>query len=197
MQIRNYEWVETTMISKGGEEKSRDQKSCYYGVDGVLQKVPVSHTAAESGGAPGILIPGKLINKAGKRKKEEIVEYMKNAAALIQSYIPPDPNRIQQSVNAGKMTMQPMPSSHQVRLTFGDYQKPGDTLSVDIETPTNRLVGMGLTSYLDSPEDAVTLQVTMGLMADGTIHADRTVLTAPAKDITVTIENTGYRKNAP
>src|SRR5882762_5315710 len=44
--IRQYEWIETTVISLKGEEKSRQQKQCYYGADGVLQKVMVSASPA-------------------------------------------------------------------------------------------------------------------------------------------------------
>src|SRR5947209_7216919 len=40
--LRNYEWIETTVTSLKGEEKSRVVKRCYYGADGALQKVPVS-----------------------------------------------------------------------------------------------------------------------------------------------------------
>jgi len=40
--IRQYEWIETTVISVKGEEKSRQQKQCYYGAEGSLQKVEVS-----------------------------------------------------------------------------------------------------------------------------------------------------------
>ena len=36
--IRQYQWIETTVISLKGEEKSRKQKQCYYGADGVSTK---------------------------------------------------------------------------------------------------------------------------------------------------------------
>src|ERR1700719_15335 len=44
--LRQYEWIETTVISLKGEEKVRQQKQCYYGADGVLQKVPVDSSPA-------------------------------------------------------------------------------------------------------------------------------------------------------
>ena len=50
-QLRSYEWVETTVsLGQGREEKSRKQNTCYYGVDGTLQKVPAAESAADSGG---------------------------------------------------------------------------------------------------------------------------------------------------
>lgn len=189
-QLRNYEWVETTVISKGGEEKSRKQNTCYYGVDGKLQKVPAAAAAADSGGG------GRLKQRIVARKKEEIADYMKSAAELVHAYVPPDSNRIQQSVNAGKMSMSPQDGGRRVQLVFKDYLKAGDSLSVDIETATNRLLGMNIASYLDdSTADAIQLNVAMSVLPDGTIYTAKSSLAAPAKDLTVVIENAGYRRS--
>jgi hypothetical protein len=190
-QLRSYEWVETTVIAKGGEEKSRKQNTCYYGVDGKLQKVPAAEPAADSGGG------GRLKQRIVAKKKEEIADYMKSAAELVHAYVPPDSNRIQQSVNAGKMTMSPQDGGRRVQLVFKDYLKAGDSLGVDIETATNRLLGMSVSSYLDdSTSDAIQMNVAMGVLPDGTIYTAKSSLAAPAKDLTVVIENTGYRKAA-
>ena len=40
-RLRQYEWIETTVISLKGEEKSRKQQRAYYGADGKLTKLPV------------------------------------------------------------------------------------------------------------------------------------------------------------
>src|SRR6186997_283433 len=44
-KLRQYEWVETTVISLKGEEKARKQQRAYYGADGKLTKVPLSAPA--------------------------------------------------------------------------------------------------------------------------------------------------------
>ncbi len=41
-KLAQYQWIETTVISLKGEEKSRKQNQCYYGADGKVQKVPVA-----------------------------------------------------------------------------------------------------------------------------------------------------------
>lgn len=189
--LHAYEWIETTVVAKGGEEKSRSQNSCYYGVDGKLQKVPVasSGSESESGGQRG-----PLRRRIAEHEKEELTSYMKEAVALVHSYVPPDPARIQQCVNAGKLSVNPVEPGRRVRLEFHDYLKSGDVFGIDIELPTNRLLGMQVSSYLDSPEDAVVLNVTMGVLPDGTIYPAKTTLDAQAEEITVTVENTGYRR---
>ena len=46
-KARQYEWVETTIISLKGEEKARKQNRCYYGADGKVQKVSLDQPAAQ------------------------------------------------------------------------------------------------------------------------------------------------------
>lgn len=194
-QLRTYQWIETTVVLSKGEEKSRKQNTCYYGADGKVQKVPIGDAAEEkSGGPPGILIPGKLIKKGMAKKKEEMTAYMQSAVQLVQSYVPPDPALIQRSMQAGKVSLDMLEPNRRLRLTFGDYLKAGDKLSMDMELPTNRLLGVSVSSYLDSPSDAVQLTVTMSVLPDGTIYTAGTVLNAPAKELTVKVDNSGYRK---
>ena len=64
-QLRTYEWVETTVITKGGEEKSRKQNTVYYGADGKLQKVPVAGGAESKSGGP----PGPLLKKGAEKQE--------------------------------------------------------------------------------------------------------------------------------
>ena len=197
VQLRNYEWIETTVVSKGGEEKSRKQNTCYYGVDGKLQKVPVAGgTEEKAGGPPGIMIPGKILKKIGEKKQAELAAYMQSAIALIHSYMPPDPNRLQTAVGSGKLSVNMLQPGRRVQLVLRDYLKPNDSLSIDIELPTNRVIGMHVTSYVDKPDDVVQLDVTMGVLPDGTIFAQKTLLNAQSKDITVTVDNSGHHRTA-
>ena len=62
-QLRAYEWIETTTVAKGGEEKSKTEKRCYYGADGKLQKLPIS--SGESGPAPPSGRPGRCATPRG------------------------------------------------------------------------------------------------------------------------------------
>lgn len=187
-QLRNYEWIETTTVSVGGEEKSRQQHRCYYGVDGKLQKVPVG--AAEQQEAPR----GPLRRHVVEKKRQELTDYMQSAIGLIHQYIPPNPEQIQSTVNGGRMSVNMVEPGRVARLDFADYLKPGDKLAISVEVPTNRLLAIDVTSHLESPEDTVRLDVGMNVLPDGTLFAERSTLNAPAKDLTVTVENSGYRR---
>jgi hypothetical protein len=193
--IRQYEWIETTIISLKGEEKARTQKRCYYGADGKLQKLPLADAAPpkpapapQSGGRRG----GRLKEKVVENKKDDMKDYMERAAGLVQQYVPPKPEDIQRAKDAGKVQASTA-GPGRARLEFADYLQPGDRLAVDVDAAANRLLGLTVATYLDKPEDAVTLAVQLGTLTDGTSYTAQTTLDAAAKNIRVVIQNAGHR----
>jgi hypothetical protein len=193
-KIRQYEWVETTIISLKGEEKARKQNRCYYGADGKVQKVSLDAPAqAEPAqGGRGGRRGGKVKEKVVENKKDEMKDYMERAAALIHSYVPPNPEKIQAAKDAKRIAVTPQ-AGGKVSLVISEYLQPGDALTLDVDSAANRLVGLGVNTYLDKPDETVTLAVQMNALPDGAIYAAQTTLEAKAKNITVVIQNSGYR----
>jgi len=187
--LRHYQWIETTNVSLKGEVKSSVQKRCYYDVNGVLQKVEVSAT-------PQAAPPPGLRGRIVANKKEELTTYMQSAVALVKSYVPPDPAKIQAVKDAGDVSVQLAGSGAEVKLAFANYEKPGDSLDVSINLTNNQMKGLSVASYLDDPSDAVNLGVIMSALPDGTVYASETTLDAPAKNLTVVVQNSGYQKTA-
>lgn len=187
--LRQYEWVETTVVSLKGEEKSRKQSACYYGADGKVTKVLLTQSAPEAKkrGLRGLI---------AEEKKEELTEYMKEAVNLVHQYVPPDPVRILAVKEAGKVALQLIEPGRRARLTFTDYLKSGDNLAVDVDPANNRLLAVNVNSYLESDKGPVTLAVTFGTLNDGTTYASDMVLDVSGKNLQVTIQNSGYRKQA-
>ena len=191
---RNYEWIETTIISLKGEEKARKQNRCYYGADGKVQKVSLDQPeqpAADQGGGRG-RGRGRVKEQVVDKKKAEMKDYMEKAAALIHQYVPPAPQQIQAAKDAGRIAVNP-PAGGKVRLVISQYLKPGDSLTVDLDPATNKILTLGVNSYLDTKDDVVTLAVQMNSLPDGAIFAGQTTLDAKAKNITVVIQNSGHR----
>lgn len=184
--LKQYEWVETTVVSLKGEEKSRQLHRCYYGADGKVQKVPLTTPppAAKKRGLRG---------RIAAAKKEELTDYMKEAVGLVKLYLPPDPARLQIVKEAGKVTLQPL-SGQRVRLTFADYLKAGDSFAMDVDLTSNRPVAAKVSTYLDSPREPVTLDVRFGTLDSSAIYPANIGLDAPGKKLKVTVENSGYRK---
>lgn len=68
-----------------------------------------------------------------------------------------------------------------------------DSLTVDLDPASNRLLGLGVNSYLDTKDDVVTLVVQMNTLPDGALYAAQTTLNAKAKNIQVVIQNSGHQ----
>ncbi len=185
--LRHYEWIETTVVSLNGEEKSQKQQRCYYGADGVLQKVLVDASPPPAT-KPGLR--GRII----ANKKAELTEYMQSAVNLVKSYVPPDPTKIQAVKDAGNVGIDVLEPGKRAQINFRNYQKPGDNLGVEIDLANNRIARVMVSTYLDSTTDVVTLNAGMGQLDDGTAYASNITLNAQAKNLTVTVQNTGYRK---
>lgn len=117
-QLRSYQWIETTTVSVNGEQKSSEQKRCYYDVTGALQKVPVAEQQAD---APS----GPLRKRIAERKKEELTDYMQSVVALVHGYVPPSPAAIQQAIQAGGLSAQVLVPGQKVQLDFANYLKLG------------------------------------------------------------------------
>ena len=188
--LKQYEWIETTVVSLNGEEKSRKQERCFYGADGGLTKVELNETpeAAKKRGLRG---------RIAERKKEEMTDSMKKAVALVKTYVPPNPALIQAAKDAGKVSIEVLEPGKRARLNFKDYEKAGDTLGVEVDLITNRPLGMKVATYLDTPKDIVTLEVRMGQLNDGTVYASDSTLNIKSKNLTVAVQNSGYRKMTP
>ena len=192
-RLRQYEWVETTVISLKGEEKARKQQRAYYGADGKLTKIPIGEPQPEAGakggrGGRG----GRVKEKIVENKKDEMQDYMERAVTLIHTYVPPSPAQIQKAKDAGKMRVSP-PQQGKARIEFPDFLQPSDLLAIDLDATAARLAAISVVTYLEKREDAVTMDVAFGALADGTSYAATTTLDAKAKNIRVVVTNSGHR----
>ncbi|MEI6783630.1 MAG: hypothetical protein WCQ21_22285 [Verrucomicrobiota bacterium] len=185
--LRQYEWIETAVVSLKGDEKSRKQARCYYGADGAVQKIELSKS-------PEPKKKRGLRGRIAENKQEELTDYMKSALALVKSYVPPSPSRIQAAKDMGKVSIEILQPGKRVRLNFRDYEKPGDNLGVELDLANNRPLGLKVSTYLDEAKDTVTLDVRMDQLNDGTTYPSNVTLDAKAKKLKVTVQNSGYRK---
>ena len=183
--MRKYEWIETQIVSFKGEEKSSKQSRCYYGADGKLQKVEVDQTKADA--------PGGIRGKIAKKKGEELTDYMQQAIATIKQYIPPDPAMIQKSYQSGHSAIYLARPGRMTEISFGNYLKQNDNLLFEIDTSNNRIQVVQIQTYIEGPKDSVSLKVSYYTFPDLTIYPALITLDAPAKNVKVTIQNSGYR----
>lgn len=191
-RLRQYEWIDTTTISLKGEVKSRKEQRVYYGADGTLTKLPMGAEPAPQQQQPSGRRGGRVKARVVENKKDEMKDYMERAAALIHRYVPPDAALISKAKDAGRLQAQPVKTGA-IRVELRDVVLPTDLMGIDVDVSSLRLSAVAVATFLDEPEDAVTLEVRFGTLADGTGYAARTTLTAAAKNIQVVVENASHR----
>jgi hypothetical protein len=198
--LKQYSWTESTEISLKGEVKKREQKECHYGPDGKVVKTPIAggdqpqEQKEQSGGRRGRRGGGAVKEKVVEKKVGEMKDYMQDVVALVHQYVPPDPAKIQAAAKAGKAAPERSAEGGLTALTFSDYAKAGDKVSLGFDPAAKKIRSYNVASYLEKPEDAVTLAVSFDSLPDGTNYPKETVLDAKAKQIQVKISNSGHKK---
>jgi len=98
---------------------------------------------------------------------------------------------MQQAYQAGRVAFNP--AGGVVNLVFKDYAQPGDQMTLVFDTAAHKIISLNVNTYLGETKDAVTLQVQMASLPDGTNYAQQTVLNATAKQLVVTTTNSNYQ----
>ena len=174
-QLKGYQWTQTTVVTLRGDVKTTKVSRCYYDATGTPQKEPVSASPA-------------------LENERDLTDTTQKAVALVKTYVPPNPLKLQARKDAGKVSLDSAPGGQNIRVNFHDYEVPGDNLSVTMDPATNRLLGLDVATYIDESKDSVTLAVTIGTLPDGTEYPNVITLNAASKELTVTATNSGYRK---
>jgi hypothetical protein len=184
-KLHQYQWTETTQLTLNGDPKPATQKLCQYGPDGQVQKTPIGPPPEQPSG-------GRVKQRIIEKKKAEMADYMGDVKNVLAMYVPPDPQKMQQAFQAGKVSLNP--AGGVVNLIFKDYAQPGDQMTLAFETATKKIVSLNVNTYMGEAKDVVTLQVQMSSLPDGTNYAQQTILNATAKGLVVTTTNSNYQR---
>src|SRR5271163_1659677 len=158
-RLLQYQWTETTQLTLKGDPKPASQNLCQYGPDGQVQKTLI-------GAPPPPPSGGRLKQRVIANKKEEMGDYMDTVKALLSLYVPPDPQKMDQAFQAGKVTLNP--NGGIVNLVFSDYAIAGDQMTLTFDTQARKLISLSVNTFMDNAKDSVTLQVQMASLPDGT-----------------------------
>ena len=184
-KLHQYQWIETTQLTLKGDAKPSSQKLCQYGPDGQVQKTPIGPPPEQPSG-------GRMKRRIIERKKAEMQEYMEEVKSVLSMYVPPDPQKMEQAYQAGNFSLNP--AGGFVNLIFKNYAQPGDQMTLTFDSGAKKILSLSVKTYMGDAKDAVTLQVQMASLPDGTNYSQQTVLNASAKELVVTTTNSNYQK---
>ena len=187
--LHQYSWIENTQLSLKGEVKSTKIEQCRYGPDGKVQKTPLS-APPEQKEMRG------LKKRVVEKKTDEMKDYMERVGALIQRYVPPQPELIKANVAGGDASLNPL-GPDAIQLQFKDFVKSGDVVSFTLNTAAKAIRKLNVDTYLDEEKEKVTLAVDFQTLPDGTSYAANKNLNVAAKQIVVNITASDYQKLAP
>ena len=185
--LRQYSWTSQTQISLNGEVKKTTQDSCRYGPDGQVQKTPIGPPPQQQPQKRGVR--GRVV----ERKTDELEDYMQRAVALIKDYVPPSPDAMQQAFQSGNASVREA-GPGVIGLQLQNYLKQGDSMSLNFNEAAKVLSSISINTYLDGPQDAVTLQVGFQTLPDGTNYAATEMLNVAAKKLQVQVQNSNYQR---
>jgi hypothetical protein len=189
-KLHQYQWTEISQVTLKGELKPPKQSLCHYGPDGKVQKTPVNEPEPQQqqqAGGRG----GRLKQKIIAKKKEQFQEYGEQIKNLLNLYLPPDPQHMQQAFQSGKATLNK--GAGTAEIVFKDYALPGDQMTLSFSTEAKKISAINVKTYMDDPKDTVTLAVQFASLPDGTNYVQGTTLNATAKQLQVTTTNSNYQ----
>ena len=185
-KLHQYQWTETTQLTLNGDAKPPTLSMCQYSPDGKVQKTPMGSPPPPPSG-------GRLKQRVIAKKKEEMKDYMGQVKTLLAMYVPPDPQRMQQAYQSGKVSLNATAGSGVAGLVFKDYAQPGDQMTISFDTAAKKISSLNVNTYMDDPKDTVTLAVQFASLPDGTNYVQQSVLNATAKKLQVTTTNSNYQ----
>jgi hypothetical protein len=112
--------------------------------------------------------------------------------ALLQRYIPPDKDVIQDAYSKGNLSI--TPGGEDVKIVIRNYVKNNDSMTIVFNRSRKQISSIMVASYLDDPGDAVNLDVQFSSLADGTGHVSSAGIDGVSKHLTIRAQNSDYRK---
>jgi hypothetical protein len=187
--LRQYAWTESTQLSLKGEVKNTKVEQCQYGPDGKVQKKLLT-APPEKKQMRG------LKKRVVEKKTGEMKDYMEDVVALIQQYVPPQPELIKADVASGNASFSPK-GPDTIQLQFKDFVKKGDVVTFTLDTAAKAIRQLKVDTYMDDEgKEKVALAVDFQTLPDGTNYAASKSLDVTAKKIVVKVTASNYQKLA-
>ena len=185
-RLAHYTWQEQQTVSLKGEVKSQTLYQVQMGPNGRPQKTQLS--------APPPPPEGRWMKERIIEKKEgELKDYAQQISALVHSYVPPNPQKMQQAFQQGSGSLS-RAGAGTVQLAFPNYNMQGDSMKLIINTADKGIQSVDVSSYLNNdPKDAVTFTAQFSKLPDGTNYMSSATVNGEKEHLTIQIQNMNYQ----
>jgi hypothetical protein len=193
--LAQYTWVEQVTISLKGEQKKQEHFQVRLGPDGKPQKQsldppPPPAAASADTGRRG----GRVKEHVVEKKTEEYKDYANQIKSLIEQYVPPDKDALQQAAQKGNIALSPQPGGNgQYRLAVTNYIKQGDNMTLVFDKARKALTSITIATYLNDAKDAVNVTVDFTSEPSGLSHIASEAINGVSKQLTIAVQNSNYQ----
>jgi hypothetical protein len=184
-----YTWQEQQTITIKGEVK-QTFFHVKMGPDGKPLKTELDSASEPSSGGRSHGLQHWIVPK----KMEEYEGYVKQIAALAQSYAYPNPARLQQLFQQGNITLGSASFPGEFQLMVQNYLKQGDSMTLLFNPKQKMFVAVQVSSYLSDSQDTATISVQFAQIPGGPNHVAAMLINGASKQLTVTVQNSDYQK---
>ncbi len=189
--LAQYTWMEQQIISIKGEQKKEELYNVQMGPDGKPQKTPVDPSSLSDDERKRRGLRGRIIAK----KTDEYEEYGNSIKTLVQQYLPPDKDVLQQCYEKGNVMIGPMsgqPGNY--RVVISNYLKPGDNMTIVVDKAQFSFQSLSISTYLSDPGDGVNVNIQFSRLPNGgPFHVSTETINGVSKQLTVEVTNTNYQ----
>lgn len=186
--MHHYYWDTRTEILVNGQVKDVRIDQVSFGPGGQLQKQLVNDQPSA-----GFFLPtpiGFLRRAVADHEKEEMQQYLAGLRTLLEQYTLPTTGKIMDFLASAASTTDP--ATGMFVITGKSIIQPGDSLTFMINTWTMHPAQVKVsTSFQGSP---VSLTASFKTLPSGLNYAEFAEASAPAKNLTVQIQNYNYMR---
>jgi hypothetical protein len=189
--LAQYTWMEQQIISIKGEQKREELYNVQMGPDGKPQKTPIDPSSVSDDERKRRGLRGRIIAK----RTDEYEEYGNSIKTLVQQYLPPDKDVLQQCYEKGNFMIGPVagqPGNY--RVVISNYLKPSDSMTIIVDKAQFSFQSLSISTYLSDPGDGVNVNIQFSRLPNGgPFHIATETINGVSKQLTVEIIDTNYQ----
>ncbi len=186
-KLQQYGYKRRMDITVKGHSSERVESVHY--VNGKMETVPIETPQRQGGQVQGRGLRGMMVRKKVEKKKEEMKKEVAELRELLSQYTSGSPSM--------RAALEKANISHEngnVKIEAKGVVQPADSFTMVWNAGAHRPERMEIHTILD--KKPVQMMVEYASLRDGPFYPAHTVLSAPAKDLTVSIETFDYSRSA-
>ena len=182
--MAQYSWTSRTEVIDQGQVKDLRLDAVTYGPGGQLQRTVMNDQSAP-------LPFGFLRRRIAEHEREKVEEYLTGLRGLLEQYTLPTAGKVQDFMS--RATATGPDAAGLFEMTGQSVLYPGDTLSLWVNPRTRHVERIQVSTTFQG--DPVSLTATFKTLPSGLNHVAYAEVLAPAKQLSVQVQNFNYNRN--